>query len=116
MHWPLSLKKRIRLDSKEFSTLHGRFVLKRPYFYCPDCGKGFHPLDEILEAAPENHQYDIQEKSTLSAAQLPLMCYQIVPAKFVKTRAFLNNQFGSEVLDATAIESVCVPTLKQPLP
>lgn len=63
--------KRIRLDSKEFSTLHGRFVLKRPYFYCPDCREGFHPLDEILEAAPENHQYDIQEKSTLSAAQLP---------------------------------------------
>lgn len=63
--------KRVRLDEKEYSTLHGRFVLKRPYFYCFDCEKGFHPLDDILEAAPQNHQYDIQEQSTLSAAQLP---------------------------------------------
>lgn len=63
--------KRVRLDAKEFSTLHGRFVLKRPYFYCSDCEEGFHPLDDILEAAPENHQYSIQEQSTLSSAQLP---------------------------------------------
>jgi len=63
--------KRRRLDDKEFSTLHGRFVLKRPYFYCFDCNQGFHPLDDILEAAPENHQYDIQEQSTLTSAQLP---------------------------------------------
>lgn len=29
--------KRLRPDAREFSTLHGRFVLKRPFFYCSDC-------------------------------------------------------------------------------
>lgn len=63
--------KRKRLDSKELSTLHGSFGLERPYFYCSDCEVGFHPLDALLEMAPEKHQYDIQAKSTLTAARLP---------------------------------------------
>lgn len=60
-----------RLDSKELSTLHGSFDLERPYFYCAQCEFGFHPLDELLGLAPEKHQYDIQAKSTLTAARLP---------------------------------------------
>ena len=63
--------KRKRLDAKELSTLHGPFTLERPYFYCGDCEVGFHPLDALLDVAPEKHQYDIQAKSTLTAARLP---------------------------------------------
>ena len=52
-----------------------------------------------------------------------LMCYQVAlintkPAqpKFPnpKPRVFLNNQFGQEALTASAIESLCVPSLKDP--
>lgn len=65
------LLKRKRLDAKEVSTLHGSFTLKRPYFYCPRCKEGFHPLDKLLGIAPERHQYDIQAKSTETAARMP---------------------------------------------
>jgi len=40
-----------RSDPKELSTLHGRLMIYRPYFYCRACVKGFHPLDEQLELA-----------------------------------------------------------------
>lgn len=63
--------KRKRFDRKTLSTLHGEFTLNRPYFYCPTCQTGFHPLDDVLVMAPERHQYDIQEKAVQSAAVLP---------------------------------------------
>jgi hypothetical protein len=36
------------------------------------------------------------------------------PRLLGRTNNFLRNQFGQEVLDATAIESLCVPSLKDP--
>jgi hypothetical protein len=60
-----------RLDAKEISTLHGCVTLHRPYFYCDVCGVGFHPLDAKLGLAPAHHQYDIQERTTRLAAELP---------------------------------------------
>lgn len=60
-----------RSDSKEISTLHGRIILFRPYFYCRSCGKGFHPLDAKLQLAAGIHQFDIQERSTLLGAEIP---------------------------------------------
>ncbi len=62
---------RSRFDPKDISTLHGRITLFRPYFYCRVCKKGFHPLDEKLGVSERAHQYDIQEKSTLLAAEIP---------------------------------------------
>lgn len=62
---------RRRLDAKEISTLHGRFTVQRPYFYCEPCGRGFHPLDEKLGLSPKLHQYDIQERTTRVGADLP---------------------------------------------
>ena len=71
--------RRKRLDQKELSTLQGSFVIHRPYFYCPKCRHGFHPpesssgqaLDEALALAPEHHPYDIQQRITATAAQIP---------------------------------------------
>jgi hypothetical protein len=62
---------RKRKDTKQLSTLHGCCTIERPYFYCPLCKQGFHPLDELLGLAPEKHQYDIQAKSTVTAARMP---------------------------------------------
>ncbi|HBD09402.1 MAG TPA: hypothetical protein DCZ69_14190, partial [Syntrophobacteraceae bacterium] len=44
---------RKRFESKQISTLQGKFVLRRPYFYCSRCKHGFSPLDEILQLAEE---------------------------------------------------------------
>jgi hypothetical protein len=62
---------RKRKDKKDLSTLHGCCTIERPYFYCPVCKEGFHPLDELLGVAQEKHQYDIQAKSTVTAARMP---------------------------------------------
>lgn len=60
-----------RSDPKELSTLHGRIILYRPYFYCRACGKGWHPLNAQLELAGGTHQFDIQERSTRLGAEIP---------------------------------------------
>ena len=60
-----------RSDPKELSTLHGRIILYRPYFYCRTCAKGWHPVDEQLELAAGTHQFDIQERSTRLGAEIP---------------------------------------------
>ena len=62
---------RRRFDAKEISTLHGRFTLHRPYFYCDVCEKGFHPLDAKLGLSDQHHQFDIQQRSTRLGAELP---------------------------------------------
>src|SRR6266542_2625004 len=62
---------RKRFDPKHVSTLNGAFDLKRGYFYCNNCEKGFHPMDEALDLAREVHQYDMQETLALFAAEMP---------------------------------------------
>ncbi len=65
------LLNRKRCDEKMISTMQGRFALHRPYFYCSRCHYGFHPLDEALELAGEEHPYDVQEQTTRLGADLP---------------------------------------------
>jgi Uncharacterised protein family (UPF0236) len=60
-----------RTDEKNLSTLQGEFSLLRPYYYCKDCGHGFHPVDKVLELARERHQYDIQAEAVRLGADLP---------------------------------------------
>jgi len=62
---------RRRLDAKEISTLHGRFILHRPYFYCDVCDIGFHPVDAKLQLSERHHQFDVQERTTRLGADLP---------------------------------------------
>ena len=62
---------RKRVEAKKISTAQGQFVLERPYFYCGDCRHGFYPLDEALGLTAARHQYDIQKRITLMAAEVP---------------------------------------------
>lgn len=62
---------RKRLAEKEVSTLAGEFSLQRPYFHCPDCQYGFHPLDEVIELVRDHHQIDVQTKAVRMAAEMP---------------------------------------------
>ena len=63
--------RRKRFEPKEISTLQGRLVLERPYFYCRPCGHGFSPLDQALGLAPGFHQSDVQNVTATLAAKLP---------------------------------------------
>jgi len=99
---------RMRLDAKHLSTLQGAFELERPYFYCKSCQKGFHPMDEALELAQEVHQYDMQEKMALFAAEMP---YERACELFTQTTGLSpGKHFGHDNLnrigDLTALETV----------
>ena len=90
--------RRKRLDQKELSTLQGSFVIHRPYFYCPKCRHGFYPLDEALALAPEHHPYDIQQRITATAAQMPFAG----SAEHFEdlTGIGVGNHFSHEILNA----------------
>jgi len=63
--------KRRRGNTKEMVTMQGPTVLKRPWFYCVDCSYGFSPLDKVLEISRKKYQFDVQKKSTRTAAEVP---------------------------------------------
>lgn len=92
--------RRKRLAAKMISTLHGRFPLHRPYFYCAPCGHGFCPVDEALGLAPEVHQYDLQDAITVTAAKVP---YEEA-ADLVRrlTGVSLSAHFGHDTLTRVA--------------
>jgi hypothetical protein len=90
--------RRHRMDAKEISTLHGRFTLHRPYFYCEACDVGFHPLDAKLGLSGRRHQYDIQERSTRVGAELP---YGVSEEQFERlTGVRASPHFIHETLNA----------------
>ena len=43
----------------------GEITLRRPYFYCENCKKGFHPLDDALILSDTVKQWDMQEASAI---------------------------------------------------
>ncbi len=63
--------KKRRGNLKEMVTMQGASVLKRPWFYCVDCSYGFSPLDKVLEISRKKYQFDVQEKSTRTTAEVP---------------------------------------------
>lgn len=60
-----------RNTPKEMVTMQGPSALERPWFYCLDCSYGFTPLDRVLEISRKKYQFDIQKKSTRTAAEVP---------------------------------------------
>jgi len=36
------------IHERTVETMIGEITLRRPYFYCKNCKKGFHPLDDAL--------------------------------------------------------------------
>ncbi|MBI4529212.1 MAG: hypothetical protein HY695_35895 [Deltaproteobacteria bacterium] len=101
---PISQPLQVNLED-QFGSL--RVTIGKPLRLCNPVSKqaGDGELKPIKN--PENH----------------LMCYQITRAKtkppqprFQRRRLFLNNEFGPEVLDTTAVETLCVPSLVKSLP
>lgn len=89
---------RKRLDQRRLSTLHGRATIERPYFYCPRCQLGFHPADEALGVAREEHQWDVQQALTRLAADLP---YETAAEHFERlTAVSAGAHFEHDILNA----------------
>jgi hypothetical protein len=65
------MNKKRRGNLKEMVTMHGSSVLKRPWFYCVDCSCGYSPLDKVLEISRKKYQFDIQQKSVKTSAEVP---------------------------------------------
>ena len=63
--------KKRRENLKQMVTMQGPSVLKRPWFYCVACSYGFSPLDKVLEISRKEYQFDVQEKVTRTAAEVP---------------------------------------------
>jgi len=63
--------KKRRGNLKKMVTMQGPSVLKRPWFYCVECSYGFSPLDKTLEISRKKYQFDVQKKSTRTAAEVP---------------------------------------------
>jgi hypothetical protein len=63
--------KKRRDNLKELVTMQGPSVLNRPWFYCTDCSYGFMPLDNALEISRKKYQFDVQKKTTKTAAEVP---------------------------------------------
>jgi len=63
--------KKRRDGAKEMETMQGPSALKRPWFYCVGCSHGFTPLDKVLEISRKKYQFDVQKKSTRTAAEVP---------------------------------------------
>jgi hypothetical protein len=56
---------------KRLQTMQGPCELKRPWFYCVSCRRGFVPFDTEAEISRREKQFDIQKRSIKVAAQLP---------------------------------------------
>jgi hypothetical protein len=63
--------KKRRDNTKQMETMQGPSVLNRPWFYCVACCCGFTPLDKVLELSRKKYQFDVQKKSTRTAAEVP---------------------------------------------
>jgi len=63
--------KKRRDSHKQIETMQGPSGLKRPWFYCVDCSYGFTPIDKVLEISRKRYQFDVQKKSTRTAAEVP---------------------------------------------
>jgi hypothetical protein len=85
---------RKRLDTRRIDTLQGPLELERPYFYCPSCKCGYHPLDQALELARGVHQHDLQEKLLRHAAELPYETAAELVGDLVGLN--LSNHFGHD--------------------
>ena len=58
--------------TRTVETMVGKVSLRRPYFYCVKCGRGYYPLDEALKLSDRKKQWDIQRAGVKLAAEMPL--------------------------------------------
>jgi hypothetical protein len=56
---------------RTIESRHGELEIERPYFYCRQCQRGYHPFDQALEIAPERKQYDLQRAAAELFTEVP---------------------------------------------
>lgn len=57
--------------TRTVETMVGRMSLRRPYFYCVGCERGYYPLDEALKLSERTKQWDMQKAGAKLAAEMP---------------------------------------------
>jgi len=99
---------RKRWEEKQITTLHGTAQLRRPYFYCAECRRGFHPLDRALELAAETYQYDVQQKVASLASELPYTAAvrQLESVAGVKVGEHMSHDCVNRLAKAITLEMV----------
>jgi hypothetical protein len=58
-------------NDKHLITLHGKIVIRRAYYYCCTCGKGFCPVDSILSLGAGELSIGLQALVTRLSCYLP---------------------------------------------
>jgi hypothetical protein len=66
-----TLVRQRRLHRRTIESRHGELEIARPYFYCRQCERGYHPFDEALALAPERKQYDLQRAAAELFTEVP---------------------------------------------
>jgi hypothetical protein len=92
---------------KNWQTLHCRLVIRRAYYYCSECGRGFAPLDAVLgldRGATSLHIRDkIARVSAMApfgrgASELEALCGVRVSAKtFERVAELVGKRIDDEV-------------------
>ena len=83
--------------TRTVETMVGRVSLRRPYFYCVRCERGYYPLDEALKLSERTKQWDIQKAGAKLAAEMP---YETAQKLFKElTGLTLSDHTAHEVVD-----------------
>lgn len=97
----------VRVYEKEITTLHGILVIPRAYYHCPNCKKGFAPLDEVLKLDSGSTSRRVRGKVARISALTPFgrganelreLCGIALSAKtFERVAENVGRQIGEEV-------------------
>ena len=66
-----TLSRQRPLQRRTIESRHGELEIERPYFYCRQCRRGYHPFDQALALAPERKQYDLQRAAAELFTEVP---------------------------------------------
>jgi hypothetical protein len=66
-----TLARQRQLHRRTIESRHGEIEIERPYFYCRQCQRGYHPFAQALELAPERKQYDVQRAAAELFTEVP---------------------------------------------
>lgn len=101
---------------RTLSTLAGELQLERPYFYCPDCGCGFSPLDRALALSERRKQADVQAAVAKLTKEVPYetACELLADLTGIQVSVHTAHEVTNEL--AAGLEVLAVsPTREQVL-
>jgi ssDNA-binding Zn-finger/Zn-ribbon topoisomerase 1 len=104
------LRKAKRQASRRVESCNGSSLLTRPYFFCPECGIGFSPLDETLQLSERRKQYDLQRLALDFIAEMP---FERAAELFSKSTGI---SFSSDTLHDLLVDFTDELTLEEVLP